>query len=69
MSSDTTGHRRRRKVIQDCRSGSHRFGSPKPIGGGITRQICMVCGEVSIDVTRAHPTSLSTGRHDGAHDG
>lgn len=51
---------RRRRSEADCRRGVHRYGSAKPIGGGITRQTCFVCGAVSIDLTAAEPPSSRT---------
>lgn len=54
MGTEKTPRRRhRRRARADCRRGSHRFGSPKDIGGGIARQICSVCGAVSIDLGAA----------------
>jgi hypothetical protein len=34
-----------------CKRGQHRYGEGQSIGGGIVRQICVVCGAVSIDLT------------------
>ncbi|HSJ34858.1 MAG TPA: hypothetical protein VLB85_07355 [Acidimicrobiia bacterium] len=45
--------RSRRKAAADCKQGNHRYGSPRYIGGGMTRQTCSVCRAVSIDITRA----------------
>lgn len=45
--------RSRRKAAADCKQGHHRYGSPRYIGGGMTRQTCSVCGAVSIDITQA----------------
>jgi len=36
-----------------CRRGRHRYGSPQRVGGGITRQVCLACGAVSIDLNSA----------------
>lgn len=33
-----------------CRRGQHRYLKPQPIGGGIQRSSCSVCGSVSIDL-------------------
>lgn len=44
-----------------CRKGRHRYGESKNIGGGIARQVCELCGEVTIDLTDAEPIA----RHDG----
>jgi hypothetical protein len=33
-----------------CRRGHHRYSAPTPIGGGIQRSACSVCGSVSIDL-------------------
>ena len=45
--------RSRRKAAADCKQGHHRYGSPRYIGGGMTRQTCSVCGAVSIDLSQA----------------
>jgi hypothetical protein len=52
-SERNTGRRSRRKAEADCRQGIHRYGSPKLIGGGMSRQTCSVCGAVSIDIRHA----------------
>ncbi|MFP3915321.1 MAG: hypothetical protein ACLFWM_10635 [Actinomycetota bacterium] len=54
-SEKRTGRRRRNKALADCRREIHRYGSPRPVGGGMTRQTCWVCGAVSIDVSLADP--------------
>ena len=36
-----------------CRKGRHLFGAPQSIGGGIARQVCQTCGDVTIDLTGA----------------
>ena len=36
-----------------CRKGRHFFGASQHIGAGITRQVCEICGEVTIDLTKA----------------
>jgi hypothetical protein len=43
-----TGHKK-----SQCKKGNHRYGEGQSIGGGILRQICVVCGAVSIDLTGA----------------
>ena len=47
---------------RSCRRGEHRYGPPTPIGGGIQRSTCTICGSVSIDVRDAsvpkRPTCL-----------
>lgn len=50
-SNQKPGRRSRRKAASGCRKGDHRFGSPKRVGGGMTRQTCSVCGSVTIDLT------------------
>lgn len=36
-----------------CRKGRHFYSEPQRIGGGILRQVCEDCGEVTIDLTGA----------------
>ena len=36
-----------------CRKGRHHYGKTQIIGGGITRQVCRVCGAVTIDLSAA----------------
>ena len=36
-----------------CKKGRHRYGKARGVGGGITRQVCVACGAVSIDLTGA----------------
>lgn len=52
VSDQKPGRRSRRKAASDCRKGDHRYGSPKHVGGGVTRQTCSVCRAVTIDLTR-----------------
>jgi len=56
VSDQKPGRRSRRKAASDCRKGDHRYGSPKHVGGGMTRQTCSVCGAVTIDLTRTERT-------------
>lgn len=51
--------RSRRKAAADCKQGQHRYGSPRYIGGGMTRQTCSVCGAVSIDLSQAESPAES----------
>ena len=44
------GPRRQRAA---CRQGLHSLGPEQPIGGGIVRQTCQVCGSVTIDISNA----------------
>lgn len=37
-----------------CKKGRHDYGDPQHVGGGITRQVCRACGDVSIDLTTAY---------------
>ena len=37
-----------------CRAGHHHWAQPTPVGGGITRQACSACGEVSLDLREAN---------------
>lgn len=53
-----SGRRSRRKAALECRQGRHRWAAPRNIGGGITRQICLACGAVSIDISEADPPAL-----------
>lgn len=48
----------------ECRKGHHVYGESQHVGGGILRQVCDTCGEVTIDLTG---TELSTPvlRHTG----
>jgi hypothetical protein len=39
-----------------CKKGRHRYGDSQIVGGGIARQVCVACGAVSIDLTRATDT-------------
>ena len=34
-----------------CRRGRHTYGTAQHVGGGISRQVCDVCNEVTIDLT------------------
>lgn len=43
-----------RKALSKCREGKHRYGAASDIGGGMSRQICTVCGAVTIDLTQAY---------------
>ena len=43
--------RPRKHRRSDCRKGRHEFGQAQNIGAGIKRQVCEVCGAVSIDLT------------------
>ncbi len=47
----TTGRRSRRQALSDCRSGYHRYGKRRVIGGGIYRRVCLACGTITIDLT------------------
>jgi len=38
---------------RSCKKGRHWYGEPVSVGGGITRQICLACGAVTIDLTGA----------------
>lgn len=54
-----SGRRSRRKAELECRKGRHRYAAPRNIGGGMSRQICLACGAVSIDITDAEdPVSV-----------
>jgi hypothetical protein len=44
---------------RSCRRGRHWYGDPVHIGGGITRQVCLACGAVSIDITGASETEAA----------
>lgn len=60
--------RSRRKAAADCRKGKHRYGTPKLIGGGMSRQTCSICGAVTIDISGADAPNgavlFSSGRHE-----
>jgi hypothetical protein len=68
-SQRTTGRRSKRKAAADCRHGIHRFGSPKLIGGGMSRQTCSVCGAISIDIRQPgdEAAAASDPSHRGGH--
>lgn len=51
--SSRPGRRKRKRAIAGCRRGEHRYGAHQSVGGGITRRVCMACGEVSIDLRGA----------------
>lgn len=57
-SERNTGRRSKRKAAADCREGIHRYGASMSIGGGMSRQICGVCGAVSIDVRFAEDPAV-----------
>lgn len=38
---------------RSCRRGRHWYGEAVNVGGGITRQVCLACGAVTIDLTGA----------------
>lgn len=38
---------------RSCRKGRHWYGESVSVGGGITRQVCLACGAVTIDLTGA----------------
>jgi hypothetical protein len=46
----SVGHKK-----SQCKKGHHRYGEGQSIGGGILRQICVICGAVSIDLTGVEP--------------
>ena len=37
----------------DCRKGRHEFGETQNVGAGIRRQVCIECGAVTIDLSKA----------------
>lgn len=62
MNQEFGKHRARRN---GCRHGHHQLGEGTPVGGGIMRRTCELCGAVTIDLTEAAPperTSLFVGR-------
>jgi hypothetical protein len=42
---------RPRHKLSSCKKGHHNYGELQLIGGGITRQVCGTCADVSIDLT------------------
>lgn len=42
---------RPRHKISSCKKGRHNYGEVQTIGGGITRQVCQTCADVTIDLT------------------
>lgn len=51
--SSRSGRRKRKKAVASCRKGEHRYGGAQGVGGGITRRVCLACGEVTIDLRGA----------------
>ncbi len=45
------GRHRARK--NGCKHGHHRLGEAVPVGGGIMRRTCELCGAVNLDLTEA----------------
>lgn len=41
----------------DCKKGLHMFSPAGPVGGGIIRRTCSVCGFVQIDLTEGSVVS------------
>lgn len=37
----------------DCRKGRHLYGEAQNVGAGIRRQVCIECGDVTIDLSHA----------------
>lgn len=46
----------RRRDLELCRTGQHRFGKGIEAGGGIIRRTCLTCGALSIDLTGVEPS-------------
>jgi hypothetical protein len=44
---------RQRHKLSSCKKGRHNYGETQMIGGGITRQVCQTCSDVTIDLTAA----------------
>jgi hypothetical protein len=42
---------RPRHKLSSCKKGHHNYGETQAIGGGITRQVCETCADVTIDLT------------------
>lgn len=61
----TPNDRSTRQTRAACRRGRHEFGESRSIGGGISRQVCEACGEVTIDLTDAEPLSEPMVRANG----
>jgi len=40
-----------RHKLSSCKKGHHDYGEAQMIGGGITRQVCQTCSDISIDLT------------------
>lgn len=38
------------RIPRECKQGNHSFSPPRHVGGGITRQVCVGCGTVTIDL-------------------
>ncbi|HWB89304.1 MAG TPA: hypothetical protein VG872_08880 [Acidimicrobiia bacterium] len=54
--------RRNRHTRALCKKGRHFYGEARTIGGGIRRQVCETCGDVTIDLTGAEPLNETTTR-------
>lgn len=46
----------RRRDLERCRNGSHRYGKGIEAGGGVVRRTCLACGSLSIDLTGVEPS-------------
>lgn len=46
-----------RHRLSSCRKGHHAYGEVQRVGGGITRQVCEKCADVTIDLTGADDLS------------
>ena len=51
--SSTTRWRRRRARVECPSPSDHAYGPTRPIGGGIRRRVCDLCGHITIDLTEA----------------
>jgi hypothetical protein len=49
----------RRRALNNCRQGQHRFGPGAEAGGGVIRRRCIHCGILSIDLTGVAPSRAS----------
>lgn len=57
--------RSRKQNRAACRKGRHLYGESQNVGGGIARQVCETCGEVTIDLTDAESLSEPVVRPNG----
>lgn len=63
MSHLTPEDRKSRHSRSACKKGRHLYGEAQNVGGGIRRQVCDTCGDVTIDLTGTEPLPAPVLRH------